>query len=91
MAEYTPSHEHLAFAMRLRAARKLQGLTQTELAKLLGVSLPRYHAWEKSIATPNSLALYHELCRNLNVTMDWLFFGDTRGLDFDISEKLTLQ
>jgi len=64
------------FGVRLAAARKLRRLSQTELAGLLGVSLPRYHAWEHNNATPNNIALYGKLCSQLDVTVNWLFFGE---------------
>ena len=40
-------------------------------------------------ATPNNIAFYHALCQHLSVTVDWLFFGDTRGLSAEMMEKLT--
>ncbi len=77
-----------SFGMRLAAARKAKGFSQTHLAALLGVSLPRYHAWERDNSTPNSIAIYRELCRQLEVTVDWLFFGDMRGLSAETAAKV---
>lgn len=68
------------FARRLAVARQVHGYRQTELAALIDVSLPRYHAWEHGLATPNSIELYRRLCLQLGITMNWLFFGDAQGL-----------
>ena len=82
------SPEQRAFAARLAAARKVHGLTQTDLAALLGVSLPRYHSCESATASPNRIELYRKVCLHLHVTMDWLFFGSRAGLSVEMAEKL---
>ncbi|MFO1037939.1 MAG: helix-turn-helix domain-containing protein [Geminicoccaceae bacterium] len=88
-AQIPPFNDTHSFGMRLAAARKARGFSQTHLAALVGVSLPRYHAWERDNSTPNNIAIYRELCRQLDVTVDWLFFGDTKALSPETAEKLT--
>jgi transcriptional regulator with XRE-family HTH domain len=77
-----------SFGRRLAAARKVRGLTQTHLSALLGVSLPRYHAWERDNSTPNSIAIYRDICLQLDVTVDWLFFGDPKSLSIESYTKI---
>lgn len=88
MAQRAPSSDRDAFASRLRAARQARGYSQTQLAALIGVSLPRYHAWERASATPSRINLYRNLCRHLDVTVDWLFFGDVTGLSAETRSLL---
>lgn len=91
MTNTRPSPELAAFGARLAAARKVQGLSQTELAALIGVSLPRYHAWEHAIALPNRIELYGRLCQHLAVTVDWLFFGNSAALPRGLKQRLDAQ
>ena len=44
------------YAARLRALRVRDGLTQTELAQVLGVSYASVSRWENGLARPSSLA-----------------------------------
>ena len=76
MPQNAPSPDRDAFALRLAAARKIRGYRQAELADLIGVARPRYHSWENATATPNRIEIYWKLCRCLDVTVEWLFFGN---------------
>lgn len=88
MSDADPSPQQQAFAKRLQAARRVRGFSQTRMAELLGVSLPRYHAWETGHAAPNKFELYAGLRQQLHVTVDWLFFGDTSAILADQAQKL---
>lgn len=37
-----------------RQAREAKGLTQTDVAKQVGVSLTSYQLWEREVSKPNS-------------------------------------
>ena len=55
----------------MREARDRAGLTQTELAKLVGVKQPTVAAWEKGTNEPQPPTL-RTLARVLRVAPDWL-------------------
>jgi len=38
----------------LKEARKTKGMTQTEVAVAVGVSLTSYQLWERGVSKPNS-------------------------------------
>jgi transcriptional regulator with XRE-family HTH domain len=43
------------FRNQLRSLRENQGLTQAEVAAILGVSPPRISEWERGVRTPKPL------------------------------------
>lgn len=61
---------------RLKEVRKIKGLTQTELAERVGVSLSTVKKWELDLNEPNSDKLI-ALALTLNVSTDYLFGRDT--------------
>ncbi len=45
----------MAFRDQLRSVREKRGLTQAQVADVLGVSPPRISEWERGIRTPKPL------------------------------------
>ena len=63
-----------AFVRRVREAREGVGLTQTDMASLLGVSQPTYAKYEtRNTMVP--LYLIKRFCLACDVTIDWLVTG----------------
>ncbi len=66
----------MTVGQRLKQKRKALGLTQTVLAKTLGVGQDQIARWEGGVYTPSREQIV-ALSRALNVTTDWLL-GMTR-------------
>lgn len=62
---------------RLRAARKAKGLTQAEVAALVGIRQQSYYLYESGKQDPKSEVLA-DLCRALDVSPDYLLGLDVR-------------
>lgn len=62
-------------ASRIREARAKAGLTQAEVARLLGVSAHTVWSWEGGRVRPNQEHLV-ELARHCGVSTDWLLGRD---------------
>lgn len=67
------------FGDRVAAARESAGMTQSQLAKRLGVKLSTLKAWEQDVSEPraNRLSMMAGL---LNVSIMWLINGEGDGL-----------
>ena len=61
----------LNIADRIRYLRDKAGMTQTDLAKRLGISRNAVNAWEMSVSTP-SLSKVIEMSRIFHVSTDYL-------------------
>lgn len=61
----------MAFADRLKAARRKAGLTQVQLAELSGVSARAIQTWEKG-THPKSVGIVHQVAEVLNMTTEEL-------------------
>lgn len=73
------SHEFKgAFNERVATARALNSMTQTELAKLAGVSQRQIAAYEAANAYPRPGVL-HKLAEALGTTAEWLATGEGDG------------
>lgn len=72
---------------RLKAIRLEKGLTQKQLAEMIGSSQPSYVQWEKGLRTPKEDTI-QRLAKALEVTPDYLA-GRTGDLDeiFNIIRK----
>ena len=57
---------------RMKAARVLAGLTQSELAEKIGLNVQSIYRIEMGIFDP-SLKTCKKICRALNVTLDQIF------------------
>ena len=66
-------------AEKIRYFRDKLGLTQTDLAKRLGISRSAVNAWEMSLSSP-SLANIVEMSRIFHTTVDSLIGMDDRLL-----------
>ena len=72
--------EAATFGDRLAAAREQAGLTQSALAKRLGIRLATLRKWENDMSEPraNRLSMVAGI---LNVSMMWLINGEGDGID----------
>ncbi|UWR21485.1 helix-turn-helix domain-containing protein [Sulfitobacter sp. S190] len=68
------------FGDRVAAAREAAGMTQTILARRLGVRLATLRGWENDLSEPRANRL-QMLAGLLNVSMMWLINGEGEGLD----------
>lgn len=74
----------LFIADRIKTLREKAGLTQTQLAKRLGISRSAVNSWEMSLSTPSSIYLV-ELSRIFSVSTDYLLSLDDR-IKIDITD-----
>lgn len=74
----------LFIADRIKTLREKAGLTQTQLAKRLGISRSAVNSWEMSLSTPSSIYLV-ELSRIFSVSTDYLLSLDDR-VKIDITD-----
>ena len=74
----------LNIADRIRYLRDKAGMTQTDLAKRLGISRNAVNAWEMSVSVP-TLSNVVEMSRIFHVTTDYLLSISDKVL-LDISE-----
>lgn len=75
------------FADRLKALRKQKRLTQSDIAKVAGVTYQAVGKWEKGISEPDFETL-KKLASFLGVTTDYLFGTKTVTLQADTERKL---
>ncbi|MGB8621287.1 MAG: helix-turn-helix domain-containing protein [Paracoccaceae bacterium] len=68
------------FGDRMAGARDALGMTQSELAKRMGVKLKTVRAWEDDLSEPRANKL-QTLAGVLNVSIMWLLNGEGHGLD----------
>ena len=81
--------EAATFGDRLAAARDQAGMTQTDLAKRLGVKLSTLKKWEDDLLEPraNRLSI---MAGVLNVSLVWLLTGEGEGVsDPDDTDLMT--
>jgi transcriptional regulator with XRE-family HTH domain len=69
------SDDVATFGDRLAAAREAAGLTQSQLARRLGVKLATLRGWENDVAEPRANRV-QMLAGMLNVSLAWLLSGD---------------
>ena len=70
------------FTARLRAARKMRGLTQTALGEMLSLSKQAVAAWEQGRNQPNAAQLAL-LCECLKVDANYLVLGVHNAISQD--------
>ena len=71
------------YGERLRAARKRNGLTQTELAERLGITQKSYQRME----TGNhdlKMSTIQQLCKTLDISADWLMGLNTKMVNIEV-------
>lgn len=78
--------ETATFGDRVAAAREMADMTQSELARRLGVRVATLRSWENDLSEPraNRLSIMAGL---LNVSMMWLMNGQGEGLDAPLEEQ----
>lgn len=69
---------------RIKTLREKSGMTQSELAKRIGVSRSSVNSWEMSLSTPSSIYLV-ELSKIFGVSTDYLLSLDD-GIKIDITD-----
>ncbi|MEX5727243.1 transcriptional regulator with XRE-family HTH domain [Rhodovulum iodosum] len=74
------SEDAATFGDRVAGAREALGMTQTELAKRLGVKLKTVRGWEEDLSEPRANKL-QTLAGVLNVSIMWLLNGHGDGLE----------
>ena len=67
-------------ADRIKALREQKDLTQTELAKLLGITRSSVNAWEMGISVPSTQYVV-ELAHLFKVTTDYLLCVDATTIN----------
>ena len=68
------------FGDRLAGAREQAGMSQSDLAKRLGVKLTTLKSWEDDFNEPRANKL-QMLAGILNVSLSWLLTGEGDGID----------
>lgn len=66
------------FGLRLRVARDVAGLTQTQVAAALGIASTAVARYEQDADMPRD-ARARDLARVVGVTVGWLRFGEGFG------------
>lgn len=76
---------------RINIARKSRGLTSEKLAEMCSINATFLRQIEGGSKGP-SLSVFTAICKNLNVSADYLLFGDLGSdLDGSISPLIKLQ
>ena len=65
------SKELLSLADRIKSLRESVGLTQAEIARILGISRSGVNAWEMGLSVPSTQYIV-ELAKLFNVSTDYL-------------------
>jgi len=74
------SNDSATFGDRMAGAREALGLSQSDLARKLGVKAKTVLAWEEDLAEPRANRL-QMMAGILNVSIMWLLTGEGDGLD----------
>ena len=59
------------YGIRLKQARKAKGITQVELAALLGITQTSYQRMETG-AHDMKMSTIYKICKTLSISSDWL-------------------
>jgi len=76
-----------AIARRLERTRMALDLSQSEFAEGAGLARNTYNQWEKGKGRPQ-LDGAIALCNAYQLTLDWIYFGETAGLPYQVAAKL---
>ena len=79
--------ETATFGDRVAAAREMADMSQSELARRVGVRVSTLRSWENDLSEPraNRLSMMAGL---LNVSMTWLINGQGEGLDAPLEDAI---
>ncbi|CUJ90044.1 transcriptional repressor DicA [Ruegeria denitrificans] len=80
---YSP--EAATFGDRLAGAREAAGMTQTQLARRLGVKKATIAAWENDLSEPRANRL-SMMAGMINVSIMWLLTGEGEGMDAPVED-----
>ena len=75
---------------RLKAIRKITGLSQKEFAAKAGIKDTTYNQYENGASQPK-IEYARALCDTYGLSLDWLYNGDTSNLPFRIATELLKQ
>jgi transcriptional regulator with XRE-family HTH domain len=73
------------FGDRLAGAREAAGMSQTQLARRLGVKKATIAAWENDLSEPRANRL-SMMAGMINVSIMWLLTGEGEGMDAPVEE-----
>lgn len=73
------------FGDRLAAAREAAGMTQSQLARRLGVKKATIADWENDLSEPRANRL-SMMAGMINVSIMWLLTGEGEGMDAPFAE-----
>ena len=79
--------ETATFGDRVAAAREMADMTQSELARRLGVRVATLRSWEDDLSEPRANRL-STMAGLLNVSMTWLINGQGDGLEAPMEDAL---
>ncbi|WP_170515085.1 helix-turn-helix domain-containing protein [Ruegeria atlantica] len=80
---YSP--EAATFGDRLAGAREAAGMTQSQLARRLGVKKATIVAWENDLSEPRANRL-SMMAGMINVSIMWLLTGEGEGMDAPVED-----
>jgi DNA-binding XRE family transcriptional regulator len=78
-----------AIAERLQASQDALGLKAAEICRLTGIKPNTYSQWLNAKGRPR-LDEAMLLCDHLGYTLDWIYFGDPKGLPYSLASNLGL-
>lgn len=76
-----------AIARRLVATRLARGLSASELGGRSGIAKNTISMWEHARNRP-SLDQVALIVPVLNVSLDWIYFGDDTGMDWELRNRI---
>lgn len=76
-----------AIGQRLELTREAIGLKQGDFAREAGLSQSRYSQYESGGKQP-SIDAANQLCDRYNLTLDWIYRGDTSGLRYPLASAI---
>ena len=80
------SDETATIGDRIAGAREASGLSQSEMARKLGVKVKTIRGWENDLTEPRANKL-QMLSGLLNVSLMWLLNGEGQGVDGPVDEQ----
>ena len=80
------SDETATIGDRIAGAREASGLSQSEMARKLGVKVKTVRGWENDLTEPRANQL-QMLSGLLNVSLMWLLNGEGQGVDAPVDEQ----
>lgn len=76
-----------AIGARLRLTREVVGISQSELADKCGIARNTYNQYETGKNIPQ-LDKAIVLCRELSLTLDWIYLGDPSGFPYRLADLI---